>query len=251
MTNTNTRFASGREMLDALKTAKDNARLQLHLLTLDARKHWNELEGKLEGLEQQLHRAEAGADTLVEDVAGRVQELTTAVRELVRDGIRKAGELTAPVSSLVKGPAHTCAPSDSLAQAAKLLWENDCGALVVTDGNGAVVGMITDRDVCMAAYTRGTPLHTLTVSDTMSKNVHSVRSDATVAQLAALLTQHQIRRAPVIDHGQLIGVVSLADLALAFYHSDGGALPHSQLVARTLASISEPRSVRPQAQAAE
>ncbi|MBA3541520.1 MAG: CBS domain-containing protein, partial [Deltaproteobacteria bacterium] len=53
---------------------------------------------------------------------------------------------------------HTCQPTDTLAAAAKLMWEHDIGALPVVDQVGHVVGMITDRDACMAAYTRGDAL---------------------------------------------------------------------------------------------
>jgi CBS domain-containing protein len=251
MSNSEPTSAKGRDMLDALKAAKENARLQLHLFTLDARKRWNDLEGKLEGLEHQLYRAEAGADVLVDEIAGRVNELTGAVRDLVRDAMSRSTDLNAPVSSLLKGPAYTCSPTDSLSQAAKLLWEYDCGALVVTDDKGAVVGMITDRDVCMAAYTQGTPLHALSVKDTMSSHVHYLRTDATLMQAATLLAQHRIRRAPVLDHEQLVGVLALADLALSVQDAASGGLPRALLVTRTLASISEPRPGHRQARAAE
>jgi len=49
----------------------------------------------------------------------------------------------------------TCSAEDSLAEAARLMWERDCGSVMVTEPNGRLVGIITDRDICMAAYTRG------------------------------------------------------------------------------------------------
>jgi CBS domain-containing protein len=58
----------------------------------------------------------------------------------------------------------TCGPSDTLNRAAQLMWENDCGCLPMADEGGRPIGMITDRDSCMCAYTRGLPLTGLQVN---------------------------------------------------------------------------------------
>jgi predicted transcriptional regulator len=59
------------------------------------------------------------------------------------------------IEKLMHRPVVTCHVNDSLANAARLLWEQDCGALPVVDERGRVVAMITDRDICMVAYTQG------------------------------------------------------------------------------------------------
>ncbi len=78
------------------------------------------------------------------------------------------------VSDLMTTAVKSCVIGDSLQRAAQLMWENDCGVVPVLDGEGRVVGMITDRDICMAAYTHGQALWQLPVSGAMAKQVHGV-----------------------------------------------------------------------------
>ena len=69
---------------------------------------------------------------------------------------------------------RVCTPADSLTSAARLFWEHDLGALPVVDAAGSVVGLITDRDLCMAAYTTGLPLHACTVATCRARSSRSV-----------------------------------------------------------------------------
>ncbi|HVS11206.1 MAG TPA: CBS domain-containing protein, partial [Planctomycetota bacterium] len=77
------------------------------------------------------------------------------------------------VEQLMTRDVKACAPQDSLSRAAQLLWESDIGALPVVDSEGRVVGMVTDRDVCMAAYFKGRPLAEIRVDETMARKVYS------------------------------------------------------------------------------
>ena len=67
------------------------------------------------------------------------------------------------VEQVMNRNVKTCRSSDSLDRAAQLMWENDCGCVPIVDDEGRGVGMVTDRDVCMAAYTQGGPLTHLRV----------------------------------------------------------------------------------------
>src|SRR5262245_8153870 len=69
----------------------------------------------------------------------------------------------------------TCQPQDSLQRAAQLLWDYDLGALPVIDATHKLVGIITDRDLCMAAFTRGSPLATHTVESAMARTVYTLQ----------------------------------------------------------------------------
>jgi CBS domain-containing protein len=110
----------------------------------------------------------------------------------------------------------TCGPEETLARAAALLWERDVGALPVVDHGGRVVGMITDRDICMAAYTTGRPLHEVGVAGAMAKVVHACHPDDRLADALRAMAARQVRRMPVVDHrGRLEGVVSINDLTRA------------------------------------
>lgn len=110
--------------------------------------------------------------------------------------------------------AKCCGPEDSLDVAARLMWENDCGSTPVMDENGSVVAMLTDRDICMAAYTQGRALGDIRVKSAMSVSVHCVGPDDTIARASRLMQENQVRRLPVVDsEGHLVGIVSLTDIA--------------------------------------
>lgn len=144
-----------------------------------------------------------------------------------------------------------CSPSDTLNRAAQIMWENDCGALPVVDEQRRVIGMVTDRDICMGCYTQGLPLGAVSVSSVMSKELHSCLPEDDVDDVERLMRDKRIRRVPVINAaGELLGIVTLGDLARcaqqsAFQKAIGGVA-----VTKTLAAISEPRAPR-QAVAAE
>lgn len=120
------------------------------------------------------------------------------------------------VRELMSSPVHTCRTDESLATAAERLWQHDCGVLPVVDRNGKVTAMLTDRDVCMGAWTRGARLDQVRVADTMSKKLIACGADDDLATAADLMVTNQLHRLPVIDgEGKPIGLVSLNDLAMA------------------------------------
>ncbi len=99
-------------------------------------------------------------------------------------------------------------------RAAQIMWENDCGVVPVVDGDGRVAAMITDRDICMAAYMQGKPLTEMPVTVAASRDVVSVRDRDDLSSAEHLMQQHQIRRVPVVDaNGLLCGMLSMADIA--------------------------------------
>ncbi|MEW6544882.1 MAG: CBS domain-containing protein [Nitrospirota bacterium] len=62
------------------------------------------------------------------------------------------------VRDVMTSPVQYCAPETNPAEAATKMWDSDCGILPVVDSTGRVVGLITDRDICMAAATRRKPV---------------------------------------------------------------------------------------------
>ena len=108
----------------------------------------------------------------------------------------------------------SCRPQDSLGSAAQIMWEQPCGALPVVDGGYKAIGFLTDRDICMAAYTQGKPVAELRVEIAMSRKVVTCRADDDLINAAALMRQNHTRRIPVIDRdGKLVGLLTLDDLA--------------------------------------
>lgn len=143
------------------------------------------------------------------------------------------------VSKLMTKDVHTCRTIDTLAHAAELMWDHDIGSLPVIDTHGRVVGIITDRDLCMAAYTRGLPLHAIAVASTMSAHPATCTQDAEVAAVEEQMRNRQIHRMPVVDDdGHPVGVVSLNDLARA---SQQRTDVTASEVAATLAAVCVPR----------
>jgi CBS domain-containing protein len=118
------------------------------------------------------------------------------------------------VERLMTKDVRTCRPEDGLTEAARAMWERDCGCVPVVDESHRVVGMITDRDVCMAAYTRGSRLQDIRIDEVMSRRVLSCQPDTPLADAEATMRSGRVRRLPVVDDaGQLLGLVSLADIA--------------------------------------
>lgn len=123
---------------------------------------------------------------------------------------------------------------------ARALWERDCGAAPVVDGNGAIVGVITDRDVCMAAWTQGRPLGEIPVTIAMARSVRTARPDDDVATALAAMASAQVRRLPVVDaRGVCVGVVAMSDLVRHAAAHPQSLSPDG--VVQALAAIAMPR----------
>jgi CBS domain-containing protein len=148
------------------------------------------------------------------------------------------------VADVMSKGVFTCRPSDSLNEAARLMWERDCGSLPVVNDDGQIVGMITDRDVCMAAYTRGLVLGAMSVASACSHGAFAVRETDTLGAAESLMRKHRVRRLPVVDAADRpVGILSINDLARAAHttrHRADGLNPN--VVLGTLAAIGEPQA---------
>jgi CBS domain-containing protein len=131
------------------------------------------------------------------------------------------------------------------------MWERDCGSVPVVDAEGKPIAMITDRDICMAAYTQGQPLANIPVSSAASHALVAVREDDSLDVAEALMQKNKIRRIPVINKsGRLAGILSMNDLARQAQTKGfprGDSLSPESIV-QTLAAVSQPTA---QAAAAE
>jgi len=134
----------------------------------------------------------------------------------------------------------TCSPETSLHDAAHAMWTSDVGCLVVTDADRKPIGMITDRDIAMAAYTQGVLLRDARVKSAMARNLLACLDTASLGEVESLMNRAQIRRIPVIDaSGKLVGIVALADLARSAQHPLH--IAETPGLAKTLAGITERR----------
>ena len=146
-------------------------------------------------------------------------------------------EKTMKVSEIMSKRLFTCDQEDSLQRAAQLMWEQDIGCVPVTYEK-RIVGMITDRDICMSAYLNGKALSDIRVCDVMSRDMHSCSPGENLSVVAERMAKAQVRRLPVIEDDRLVGLVALNDLAVAGLSKKG---PRLEDVAATLAQISRHR----------
>lgn len=122
---------------------------------------------------------------------------------------------------MITSPKY-CDPSTNLAAATELLWSRGCGALPVVDRERRVVGMITDRDICVALGTRDRRASELRAEQAMSRQVISCRSSDDIHAVLKTMCAKKVRRVPVVDDaGRLEGIVCMSDLILRARHDDG------------------------------
>lgn len=145
------------------------------------------------------------------------------------------------VEQLMSKPAITCGKDGTLNTAARLMWDHDCGAVPVVGDEGTVVGVVTDRDICMAAYTQGKPLKAIPVSQAMAGRVVACPPDQSIDEAERLMAEKGIRRLPVVDaDGHPVGLLSINDVARNAAASRAGNRAQQE-VAKTLAAICQPR----------
>lgn len=118
------------------------------------------------------------------------------------------------VKELMTSNPKSCNAFTTLNSAAQIMWDNDCGFVPIVDNENRVLGVITDRDICMAAYLQGGALAGSLVTSAMSKQVFSCRQDDDISTAEDMMREKQVRRLPVLDaQDHLVGVISLNDIA--------------------------------------
>jgi CBS domain-containing protein len=108
-----------------------------------------------------------------------------------------------------------CSPTTTLDQVAKMMVQNNCGAIPIVDSANQLVGVVTDRDIICRVVAEGKNPNGYTVDSCMTKQPVTVRADAPLDQVISTMEMHQIRRVPVIDHdGCCAGIIAQADIAI-------------------------------------
>lgn len=110
---------------------------------------------------------------------------------------------------------ESCTPETNLAAAAMMMWRCDCGVIPVRDAHGAIRGLVTDRDICMAVATQDRLARDIRVDEVMTGEVHAVRPDDDIELAEERMRSARVRRLPVVEaDGRLAGVISINDLIL-------------------------------------
>ena len=119
------------------------------------------------------------------------------------------------VKEIMTPDARACAEDANLAKAAELMSQNNCGILPVVTSAGKVVGLITDRDICVAGAMTNKPLANLSVDQVISGNVYACRTEDDVQLALGTMRENKVRRLPVLDaDGKLKGILSMDDVVL-------------------------------------
>jgi len=154
------------------------------------------------------------------------------------------------VEQLMTHELKVCTEADTLNRAAQIMWEHDCGCVLVisANGDGRLIGIVTDRDIAMAAYTQGKQLWAIPVGAAMAHKVVACHASDGISRAKALMRDNRVRRLPVLDQNErMVGLISLSDVAREA-ESEAGAGKRAEVtkeaVSETLASLCQPRHPR-------
>lgn len=143
----------------------------------------------------------------------------------------------------------SCHCEDTLYDAARIMWEASCGYLPIVDDRARVVGVLTDRDVCMDAVVCGRrlreiPVATVLRDDPLSNEVWTCFPEDALERAAELMQNYRVHRLPVVDpQGRLVGIISVTDLARAALQ-DTASPPISPLaICEILRAVSQDETV--------
>ena len=147
------------------------------------------------------------------------------------------------VRDLMTSDVEACRPDTDLAAVARMMWDRDCGFIPVVDAAGALRGVVTDRDICIASATRRLLPEYMAANQVMTHPVHACLPDDEVSEALVAMKRFMVRRLPVIDvNGLLKGIVSINDIVIA---ADRGAGPDPKEIVSTLAAICAHRAFTP------
>ena len=126
------------------------------------------------------------------------------------------------VKEIMTQAAVCCGPETNVGRAVELLWERNVGMLPVVGNDGKLIGVVTDRDLCIAMGTRNRLPGELTVGELAIQKVFTCKPDDDVHEALGIMSTKQIRRLPVVNNeGVPQGILSMDDLVV---HSEVGKL---------------------------
>lgn len=134
------------------------------------------------------------------------------------------------VRDIMTKAVATASLDSTLEDVAGMMKEDDTGAIPVVD-DGELTGIVTDRDIVIRCIAEGKDPSETTVEEILTEELHTIEADADVDDAARIMSERQIRRLPVVEKGELVGVISLGDLAVN--------QPDTAAAGETLQDISE------------
>jgi FOG: CBS domain len=139
--------------------------------------------------------------------------MQTSIPGSIMEGVRE--EDVMKIKEIMNKPVKSISSNKSLREAGRLMAENDCGVLPVVDEIENVVGVLTDRDVCLALAREDRRPSEVLTKEVMSPNVFFCRPDDDLPTALSTMQSRLVRRLPVIDEdGKLEGIVSIDDIVI-------------------------------------
>ncbi|MFF7559634.1 CBS domain-containing protein [Streptomyces pseudovenezuelae] len=121
--------------------------------------------------------------------------------------------MTQHVSDIMTSTPATVEPQTSVTAVARIMRDQDLGAVLVTDGD-ELRGLVTDRDLVVRSLAEGGDPEQITVAAACSDDLVTVTPEDDLDHAIALMREHAVRRIPVVEHGRAVGIVSLGDTAM-------------------------------------
>ncbi len=118
------------------------------------------------------------------------------------------------IRDLMTGNPTTCEPSTTIVEAAKVMAQEDVGPVPIVEG-GRIVGIVTDRDLVVRVLAEGRDPSSTTIGEIASADLVTVQPNSDLNEALSLMAQNQVRRLPVVEGDQLVGIIAQADVARA------------------------------------
>ena len=144
-------------------------------------------------------------------------------------------------SDLMSTPAFTCRLHSDLSGVTRIMVDRDCGFVPIVDETGVVVGVLTDRDICVATAALRQLPERISAAQAMAMPVHASMPGDSIDDVLATMREFQVRRLPIVDgQGRPVGVIALSDIVRA---SHRGYEPQAAKVVSALAEICAHRAI--------
>jgi CBS domain-containing protein len=147
------------------------------------------------------------------------------------------------VKDVMMATPASCDSETNLGAAVEILWNRNCGILPVVDSQGRVIGVVTDRDLCIALGTRNRLAGVITVGQVSSGKVFTCRPDDDIREALDIMAKAKVRRLPVVNtEGRLEGILSMDDVVLLSEARIAGKAPELsyEVVVDTLKRLYRP-----------
>lgn len=132
---------------------------------------------------------------------------------------------------------ETVAPEDDLGRAAEIMWRRDCGVVPVVDADRRLLGVVTDRDIAIAAATRGLAPFGISAGSMIGRPAVTCSMGDSVAAAIRTMRNGKVRRIPVVgERGELLGIVSVADIL----RTAGTGKAQTKRIIKLLRSLADP-----------